>query len=454
MSKTEKSVSGLGLWGLTAVVISSMIGSGVYSLPQNMAAGADVGAIVIAWIITGVGMYFIAETFRILSIIKSDMTAGIYVYAQDGFGPITGFFTAWGYWLCQVFADIGYAVILMESLNYFFAPHFAGGNNINSFILSTVMIWAFCILTLKGIKTAALVNLIGTFFKLIPIIIFILIALITFKLSVFLPGLFDNLTFKNFDITALPNQIKSTMFITLWCFIGVETAVALSDRANKSGDISKATFFGFIICLVIYILISLLPFGILDRQTIADFANPSTAGILESIIGKPGAFIMIIGLIVSVLFAFLAWLIVAVELPFSASRAGAYFPAQFQKQNNKGAPSFSLFVTTLAMQGALIFAFFSENAWNLMLSITGVMVMPVYLLTSAYLYKISSKKRFPSGFGISKNKACLTAVMAVIYSAWLIYAAGIKYLLMAIIFFAVGIPVCISAIRQKKKLQK
>ena len=91
----------LGTIGLAAIVISSMVGGGVFSLPQNMAAGASAGAVLLAWLITGIGIYFIANTFSILSRVKPDLTAGIYMYARDGFGPYAGFTVGWGYWLCQ-----------------------------------------------------------------------------------------------------------------------------------------------------------------------------------------------------------------------------------------------------------------------------------------------------------------------------------------------------------------
>ena len=68
---------GLGVLALAAIVVSSMIGGGIYSLPQNMAAGASAGAVLLSWAITGFGVYFIANTFRTLSVAKPDLTAGI-----------------------------------------------------------------------------------------------------------------------------------------------------------------------------------------------------------------------------------------------------------------------------------------------------------------------------------------------------------------------------------------
>ena len=58
-----KNSGGLGVWALAGIVVSSMIGGGIYSLPQNMAANASVGAVLLAWLITGIGVYFIANTF-------------------------------------------------------------------------------------------------------------------------------------------------------------------------------------------------------------------------------------------------------------------------------------------------------------------------------------------------------------------------------------------------------
>ena len=127
-----KKNSGLGVWALAGIVISSMIGGGIYSLPQNMAAGASAGAVILAWIITGIGVYFIVNTFRTLSAVRPDLTAGIYMYSRAGFGPYVGFTIGWAYWLCQICGNVGYAVITMDALNYFFPHDFTGGNNLYS----------------------------------------------------------------------------------------------------------------------------------------------------------------------------------------------------------------------------------------------------------------------------------------------------------------------------------
>ncbi|EPJ33230.1 amino acid permease family protein, partial [Chlamydia psittaci 06-1683] len=95
ISNGSKSGKNLGAIALAGMVISSMIGGGIFSLPQNMAASAGVGAIILAWILTGVGMFFIANTFKILSLVRPDLTTGIYMYSREGFGPYIGFTIGW-----------------------------------------------------------------------------------------------------------------------------------------------------------------------------------------------------------------------------------------------------------------------------------------------------------------------------------------------------------------------
>ena len=153
-----KPSAGLGVAALAAIVVSSMVGGGIYSLPQNMAAGASAGAVLLAWLITGIGVYFIANTFRILSEVRPDLTAGIYMYSREGFGSYAGFCIGWSYWLCQICGNVGYAVITMDALNYFFPPYFAGGNNLLSVVLGSLLIWGFNVLVLRGIKQATNIN--------------------------------------------------------------------------------------------------------------------------------------------------------------------------------------------------------------------------------------------------------------------------------------------------------
>ncbi|MCD7980245.1 MAG: amino acid permease [Fusobacterium sp.] len=442
----------LGVIALAGLVISAMIGGGIFNLPQNMSQSASAGAVGIAWIITGIGMYFLTNTFRVLSTVVPDAKSGIYSYARLGFGKFVGFLMAWGYWLSAVFANVGYAILLMDSLNYFFLPHFKGGNNLPSVIGGSILIWAMYFMIMAGVRQATSINTIGTIAKLVPIALFILVSLFVFKISMFHTNFWGDETIKSLhdvDLGSLGGQIKSTMLVTLWSFIGIEGAVVISDRAESQAAVSKATLIGFLLCLLSYMAISMLPFGNLSQGELSVLAPPSTAPILADVVGKWGSWFMNIGVIIALLSSWLVWTVLLAELPYACAKDGT-FPKIFAKVNKNGTPSFSLLVSSIAMQITMIFVYFASNAWNVMLSITGVMILPAYIASTLYLWKISATGQFPKNATIKEKTALITGVLGSIYGAWLIYAAGLKYLVMASILFAIGILVFDKARKENK----
>lgn len=444
----DKNNKKLGLMALSAVVISAMIGGGVYSLPQNMAQSASPGAVIIAWIITGIGIWFVANTFRILAAARPDATTGIYTYGELGFGKFMGFLMAWGYWLCNCFANIGYAVLLMSSLNYFFPGTFTGGNNFPSVIGGSLIIWLIYFIILRGVKGAAIINNIGTVGKLIPLALFLIITGFMFKFSLFFTDFWGMEVIPAVHDVRLGNlfsQVKSTMLITLWVFIGIEGAVVVSDRARDQKDVGKATLLGFLICLVVYILLSLLPFGHLSQGELSKMPNPSTAAVLASYVGNWGSWLMNAGVIIAILSSWLVWTIMLAELPLAAAKGGT-FPKMFAKVNAVGSATVSLLVSSIIMQLTMIFVYFSNNAWNLMYSITGVMVLPCYIICTLYLWKIAEKNEdYPTNIFAGRANAIFTGVLGTLYGLWLVYAAGLDYMLVAAVIYAIGIPFFMKA---------
>ncbi len=124
---------------MTLLVVSAMFGGEVYNIPQNMVQSAALGSILVAWVITFPGIFFLARTFQILAEVRPDMTSGIYIYSRTGFGKMAGFLMAWGYWMSVAFGNVSYAVLLMDAVNYFFPPYFAGGNTWQSIVVASVI---------------------------------------------------------------------------------------------------------------------------------------------------------------------------------------------------------------------------------------------------------------------------------------------------------------------------
>ena len=155
----------LGLLPLIALVVGSMIGGGVFSLPQNMAKGASPGAAIIGWLITGVGMLALAFVYQGLSTRKPQLDAGPYSYARAGFGDFVGFNSAWGYWLSAWIGNVSYVVLIFGALSYFFPAFGAEGNTWQAIVGASIVLWLTHALILMGIRQAAITNLVTTVAK-------------------------------------------------------------------------------------------------------------------------------------------------------------------------------------------------------------------------------------------------------------------------------------------------
>ena len=338
----------IGLTALTALVLSSMIGSGIFSLPQNMAEVAGAEALLIGWLITGVGIIALGLSFWYLSRLRPDLDGGIYAYARAGFGELVGFFSAWGYWLCATIGVTGYLVVAFEGIGTFTdTPEhiiFGQGNTFYAFMGESLIVWAVYWLASRGVKDAAGVNLIATIVKVFPLLLFIALALWYFNGATF------NTDFNGATLgTSTLTQVKGTMLITLWVFTGVEGAAILSAHAKKRSDVGLATVLGILIALVLYIAITVLALGILSRADIAALPNPSMAGVLQAMMGTAGKIIITLCLIVSVLASYLSWILYSMEVPYYGAQYGA-FPKTLLAQNARGVPHHSLLFSCLTIQ--------------------------------------------------------------------------------------------------------
>jgi arginine:ornithine antiporter/lysine permease len=438
----------LTLLPLIALVVGSMIGGGVFNLPSDMSRAASPGAILIGWIITGIGMLMLAFVYQSLAIRKPDLNAGPYAYAKAGFGNFVGFNSAWGYWLSAFLGNVAYAVAIFSALSYF-VPLFGDGNNLPSIIGASICLWLIYALVMKGVKEAAFVNVITTIAKLVPLFLFILIAIIAFH--------WDKFTF-NFwgagdaqgagGLGSIMDQVRSTMLVTLWVFIGIEGASVYSARAARRSDVGRATLIGFAGALGIYVLVSLLSTGILSQPELAGLKVPSMAGVLEPLVGAWGAALINLGLMISVGGAFLSWTLLCAEIPFTCGRDGT-FPKWFAAENENGSPANALLATTILIQLFLILSFFSKNAYQFFYFIASVAILPPYVLSGAYALKLALSGEGYGATDRSRNWDIMVGALATLYGLWLVYAAGLSYLLMCAILFAPGILVYMQARRER-----
>lgn len=172
------------VWTLMAMVVGSMVGAGIFSLPQAFGRATGPFGALIAWAIAGVGMLMLAFVFQTLSRRKPDLDAGIYAYAKAGFGNYLGFLSALGYWSAALLGNVSYFVLIKSTLGLFF-PVFGDGNTMTAIVISSMLLWVVHSLILRGVKEAAAINTIVTFAKIIPIFLFIVFVIYGFSADIF-----------------------------------------------------------------------------------------------------------------------------------------------------------------------------------------------------------------------------------------------------------------------------
>ena len=178
----------LPLMTLTAMVVGGMVGAGVFSIPRNFAQATGVYGALIAWAIAGAGMLMLAFVFQTLANRKPDLDAGVYAYARAGFGPYLGFFSAFGYWASACVGNVSYWILIKSTLGAVF-PVLGEGNTLTAVLISSVGVWAFHFLVLRGVKEAAGINRIVTIAKIIPLLLFVVLAIFFFDGQIFAANL-------------------------------------------------------------------------------------------------------------------------------------------------------------------------------------------------------------------------------------------------------------------------
>ena len=427
------STNKLRLGALIALVVGSMVGGGIFSLPQNIAASASAGATLIGWLITGVGMLTLAFVFQTLANRKPELDGGVYAYAKAGFGDYMGFSSAWGYWISAWIGNVSYMVLLFSTLGYFF-PVFGEGNTVAAIVCASILLWLYHFLVLRGIKEAAFINTITTIAKIVPLVMFIVIAAIAFKLDLFTADFWGE---GNVELGSVMDQVRNMMLVTVWVFIGIEGASIFSARAEKRSDVGKSTVIGFIGVLLLLVMVNVLSMGIMSQPELAGLKNPSMAGVLEHVVGPWGAVLISVGLIISLIGALLSWTLLCAEILF-ASASDHTMPEFLRKENANKVPANALLLSNLMIQLFLIITLFNDATYLKLLYLATSMILVPYFWSAAYGLLIAVRGETYETDSADRTKDLLIAGVATIYAIWLVYAGGLQYLLLSALLYAPG----------------
>lgn len=423
----------LGVFPLAMFAVGLTLASGVFSLSGDFAkSGAHTLATLIGWAICGVGMFALTMSFFKLSVVKKNLTSGIYSYANEGFGNYVGFNSAWGYWMSAILAQISFIALLFETIGNF-VPAFGNGANLLSIIVASVVVWALSLLVLRGVNQAVILNAIVVIAKAIPVIVVVIAIIVggAFKWDVFV----DN--FSGTGELSLLEQIKGTVYTTVWIFIGIEGAVVISGRGKNTKISGQATIISFASLFILYVIISVLSMGVMPAKQLAELPNPSLGGVLETVVGPWGATLVNIGVIISLGGALFSYTILCVDSAFGPAEHEA-FPAILARKNKNGAPTWSVIISGLIIQLFIIIMYLNNATFQALYALSTSAIMVPYVLSAFYYFKVvmnGEDKEFEGG---KRFVPWLIAIGASVYGFWLLYASGTTYILIASLLYAPG----------------
>ncbi|GAA3703062.1 amino acid permease [Arthrobacter ginkgonis] len=446
---TETAPSKLSLPALTAMVVGSMVGAGVFQLPSRFATQTGVYGAVIAWAIAGAGMLMLAFVFQNLANSKPTLDNGVYVYAREGFGVYPGFLSAVGFWASSCAGNAFYWVLIMTTLSQLFPglePVLGDGDTWWAFLFSAAAVWGFYALIRRGVQGAAWINAIVTAAKLIPLLLFLVLVIFFFKGDVFVANLSGG-----YDISggeSLFAQVQGTMLITVFVFLGIEGASVYSRYAQKRSDVGKATVLGFLSVLALFASISILSYGILPKAEIAALPQPSVGGVLEAAVGPWGGAFIRVGLIISVLGAYLAWQLLAADVVYAAAKDND-LPTYFSRSNAHGAPENAVLWTSILVTAILFAVQFLDNALDFTLDLTAALALAPFALASAYAVKVAvTRDGYDGVLPQTRSRELTVAILSLVYTLFLVWAAGYLFLFLACVLLAPATVLYIMARRE------
>jgi amino acid transporter len=344
-------IRAIGRWSLAALVVNSIVGSGVFGLPSTV-AGIIGDYSPYAVLAAGVGMSVIIGCFAEVAS-RFQQAGGPYLYARVAFGRFMGIQTAWMLWLGQVAAPAANANLFVIYLGEFF-PH-AKDPALRALIL-TLLVGLLTIINIRGVRAGAQVSNLFTVAKLVP-----LFAVVVLGVSV--------LAHNHWAIATAPrpspnaSQWLKAMLLLVFAYGGFETALApMSEAKNPRRDAPFALFTALLLCTMVYALIQWVVIGVLPD---AAHSQRPLADVARLAVGPVGAALVAIGALIS-FYGYLSAKILAMpRVPFALAEQGD-FPKVFAAIHRRFHTPYVSILTFALLVWA--FALVGEFKWNVTLS--------------------------------------------------------------------------------------
>ncbi len=409
-----------------ALVVGTLIGSGIFLLPAQLAPlGWNA---LFGWLVTIGGALCLAFIFARLAR-DLPLAAGPYAYVDEAFGPVAAFAVAWSYWISLWVgnAAIGTAAISYLSL---FIPALAGTAGLGA-VATIALLWVLTAINCFSVRAGGSVQVVTAILKLIPLIVVIALAFLV--------------TAQGRNAAVVPlraediglSSINAAAALTLWALLGVECAsIATRKVRDPARNVPRATLIGTLLVGVIYLLVSTPVALFLPAAEVASSNAP--IALFVSQYWSPG-WGLLVGLFaaISCAGALNGLILLQGELPLAMARQGV-FPGWFARTSRQGIP-IRAHILSSGLASLLIAANSSRSVSGLfafMLLLATASTLILYFACSLSALRLQHKGALQHSRTLS-----VLAVIAAIYSIWTLYGAGYEATGWGAALLAAGIPV-------------
>lgn len=421
MADSSKKMS---LFGLTTLVTVNMMGSGIIMLPSNM---AQLGAVsLLSWIITALGSMAIAYCFAQCGI-YCNRSGGMSAYSEEAHGKSAFFLCSFLYFLSLAIGNVAIGISAVGYLTSFFP--WLGTGAIPLFIGTLGLLWLTTLANFGGPRITGKIGSVTVWGVIIPVAGLSLIGWFWFDPQVFRAAWNPN------DI-AVSDAITQSIPLTLWAFLGMESAAQSSDAVeDPKRNVPLACLFGTLGAAVVYVLSTTVIQGIVPNAELANSSAPFAYVYAQMFNPLIGNLIMALAVMACV-GSLLGWQFTLAQTAKMTADQGL-FPKLFSKVTAANAPIIGMIVCGV-LQTLLAVSTISPNAseqFGKLVSLAAVTNLIPYVTALTGLLVIMHKAKVSQAI-YSRNVAALLVAMA--YSYYAIYASGKDAVFGAMLVLAVG----------------
>ena len=421
MAETEKKMS---LIQLTVLVAVNMMGSGIIMLPTNM---AQVGAIsLLSWGVTAVGSMAIAYGFAQAGVLNQK-SGGMSAYAEEAYGKSGFFMVFYLYFFSLAIGNVAIAISAVGYMSTFFPV--MSSTPVATCVSVVALLWLTTVANFGGPKVTGRLGAITVWGVIIPVAGLSLIGWFWFSGATFSAAW-------NPKGMSLLNGVGSSIALTLWAFLGMESAAQNSSAVeNPKRNVPLACMFGTLGAAAIYILSTTVIQGIVPNEELAQSTGPF--GLVYAKMFNPTVGSIIMGLaVMACLGSLLGWQFTIAQTAKSAAE-DRMFPAFFSKVTRNNAPITGMIVMGVVqslMALSTISPSLSEQ-FGVLVNLAVVTNVIPYIIALSALVVMMKKAGTPES---SYRVNVAVSVLATLYSVYAIYASGANAVLGGTVVMGLG----------------